>query len=413
MKKTKLYTSIMIILSLCILVSCQSKEEKQALNLEESSWEEIAEHANGQTVSMYMWGGSEVVNNYMDKYVIPEMKNQYNINLKKVPITDIADTINQLMAEKEIQKDQGSADIIWINGENFKNAKENTLLLENIAEKIPNYTKYCNTKSESNTLDFGLKTDGDEVPWGQSQFVFTYNEKYIKNPPKNMEELKQFVITNPGKFTYPAPPDFVGSAFVRMAVYEQTGGYEQYLEELTKSEIEELIKPAWKYLNEIKPYLWRAGATYPESSGKLDQLYANEEVWMTMSYNPLHSEAMVKTGQFPETTKTFLLENGTLSNTHFLAIPYNSAKKEGALMTINFLLSSDAQLKKMDSKYWGDQMVIDVDKMTEKEKIEYKRLTTSEITLSSEILKKHALPEMRARYIQFLETGWIDNVVKN
>lgn len=413
MKKLRIFMmGIALILVLCVS-GCSQEKEAEKIDIAKVSWDEILDQAKGQEVAAYMWGGSEVVNKYMDDYIAPELKSRYDIDFRRVPVTDIADTINQLLAEKEIKKENGSVDILWLNGENFKNAKENNLLAKDIMGKIPNYHMYFDTNSSENKLDFGVETDGYEIPWGRSQFVFTYDTKYVKNPPQNMKELKKFVKENPGKFTYPAPPDFTGSAFIRLALYDITGGYETYLQEHTNDELKKEIAPLWDYLNEIKPYLWRAGETYPESSGKLDQLYASGEVWMTMSYNPLHAEAMVQSGQFSKTTKTFVFENGTLSNTHFWAIPENSNQKAASLVAMNFMVSPEAQIKKLNPKYWGDQMVIDTEKLPEEMKRVYSQLDLGDSTLSSSELEENALPEMNGKYIQLIESEWVKNVAKN
>ena len=47
--------------------------------------------------------------------------------------------------------------------------------------------------------------------------------------PESAGELKEFVEKNPGKVTYPALPDFTGSAFVRNIIYEICG-YEQFMD---------------------------------------------------------------------------------------------------------------------------------------------------------------------------------------
>lgn len=413
MKKFRLFMlSIILIAGFC-MSGCSSEKTKSSVDIETAAWNEILEDAKGQEVAAYMWGGSEVVNKYMDEYVSTELKTKYDIDFKRIPVTDIADTINQLIAEKEIQKKDGSVDLLWINGENFKNAKENGLLTGEIISKLPNYELYFDKDSDENKLDFGIETEGYEVPWGRSQLVFTYNTKYVNNPPKSMAELMEFAKKNPGKFTYPAPPNFTGSAFIRLALYELTGGYEKYLGEFTRESLKPELTPLWDYLNEMKPYLWRYGETYPEGSGKLDQLYASEEIWMTMSYNPLHAEAMIQSGQFPETTKTFVLDGGTLSNTHFWAIPQNSTQKAAALVAIDFMVSPDAQIRKLNPKYWGDQMVIDVSKMSDNQLLEYKNLDLGESTLSSSELEEKALPEMNGKYIQVLEAEWTENVAKN
>ena len=52
------------------------------------------------------------------------------------------------------------------------------------------------------------------------------------------------------------------------------------------------------------------------------------------------------------------MAGGTIGNTHFVAIPYNSSAKEGAQVVANFLLSPEAQARKLDPTVWGDPTVL-------------------------------------------------------
>ena len=52
------------------------------------------------------------------------------------------------------------------------------------------------------------------------------------------------------------------------------------------------------------------------------------------------------------------MENGALSNIHILAIPWNANATAGAQVTINFLLSPEAQSRKGDLNVWGDPSVL-------------------------------------------------------
>ena len=118
------------------------------------------------------------------------------------------------------------------------------------------------------------------------------------------------------------------------------------------------MKKLWKkrqshygnYLNEIKPSLWQQGKTYPENLAKLDKLYSNGEVWMTMGYDEARAANEIKNGTFPKSTKTFVLDSGTLANTHFLTIPFNSNHKGEAKEVIDFLLSPEAQIAKFNPR---------------------------------------------------------------
>ena len=194
--------------------------------------------------------------------------------------------------------------------------------------------------------------------------------------------------------------------------YETFVCYEIYIKSIDENNIIDDSKPLWNYLNDIKPYLWQKGKTYPESLAKLDQLYSSGEVWMTMGYDEARASSEVKKGTFPKSTKTMVFDSGTLANTHFLTIPFNSPNKAGAEEVINFLLSPEAQIAKFDPKNWGDGLALDYNKLSIKDKNNVNAVDRGKSTLSEKELESHRVPEVKASYVNFLEKGWIQNVAK-
>ena len=69
----------------------------------------------------------------------------------------------------------------------------------------------------------------DESPWGAAQFVMEYDSAKVPTPPKSIAELFKWACDNKGKLTYPAPPDFTGSVFVRHVFYAAAGDYTKLL----------------------------------------------------------------------------------------------------------------------------------------------------------------------------------------
>ncbi len=183
---------------------------------------------------------------------------------------------------------------------------ENNLLYGPFTEKLPNFNKYINKNSVE--YDFGYPVKSYEAPYGKAQFVFEYDEAKIKNPPDTFEKLFQWVKNNPGRFTYPQPPDFTGSAFIRQAFYAVTGGYEQYIggynEKLFFEKVDNLIN----YLNDMKPYLWEKGINYPKDISSLDTLFERGEVDFNMSYHQAHAQSMIIDKRYKDTVKTFVME---------------------------------------------------------------------------------------------------------
>ncbi len=399
------------------LSACSSEEAgnaKDADSLLTDDWNVVQDAAKGQEVNMYMWGGSDNINDYLDEWVAPRMKEEYGIELKRVPMNDAQDIINQLLDEKVAGKTDGSMDIVWINGENFKAAKENGLLWGDFTGQLPNFNDYVDAEAPEVSEDFGEPVEGLEAPWGKAQFVLVHDENEFGNPPRSMSELAEWVKQNPGQFTYPAPPDFTGSAFVRQVLYETTGGHEQYRQPAADIEdLEERLEPMWQYLNSIEPYLWREGATYPESLAKQDQLFASGEIGMTMSYDPALAASEVLKGRFPQSTRTYLLDGGTLSNTHFLSIPFNASDKAGALIAINELMSPAAQTAKLSPENWGDLTALDLEKLSPEQQQAMNEVDLGEATLSIEELEQNRLPELSSDYIDIIEEGWTEHVAKD
>lgn len=397
----KIITLILCVFITISLSGCSNKETKSSENILNNNYEEILESAKGSSVNFYGYGGDEVMNKWFDTYVIPQMKEKYDITVKRVGM-DIDNILNQLLSEKQAGS-KGVMDVVWINGENFKTAKENDLLFGSFTAKLPNFNNYIDKESKDITTDFGTSVDGMEAPWGKAQFAVVKNTSKVSEKITNTQDLKEIVKKYPGKFTYPALPDFIGSAFVRNVVYDIVG-YEK-VKDLPEDEakVKIAIQPAIDYLNEIKPYLWNKGKTYPQTSSQLDNMYSDNEVYFNMTYSPNGVLNRIKSGEFSKDTEILEFDKGNISNTHFLAIPKNSQNKGGAMVLTDFLMSIDAQSSKSDSENWGDATVLDIEKMTKEEKSKF----------SKSIIIENSLPELKAGLVPIIEKIWIKEVLES
>lgn len=371
-------------------------------------WLDVVAHARGTTVTFYMYGGWSHVNDWIDTYVADEMKRRYDITVERVPM-DAAVFVNKLLTEKSAGQETGVIDLMWINGENFRNAMEAGLLLGPFAERLPNF-KYVNP--EEAATDFGFPTQGYESPYGKAQFVMEYDSARTRNPPRSFEELAEWVRDNPGRFTYPQPPDFTGSAFIRQAFYAVTGGYGQYLPGFDQALFDAKAPLLWDYLNAMRPHLWQEGDTYPRDSATLDTLFARGEVDLNMSYHPLHAQNKILEGTYPDTVRTFVMQGYSIYNIHYTAIAFDAPNPAGAMVLADFLLSPEAQLSKYDPANWGDSPVLDPDRLPEDVKSAFHSLDLGEATLPLAELAPHTVPEVDSAWVEALEQGWDDNVLR-
>ena len=330
LKQCLLWLTIVFILGGCASTSPTESPKNDPASY--AQWDDVLKEASGQEVNWYMWGGSEQINQWVTGYVAKEVKERYNITLNRIS-SDTADTVNKLLGEKTAGRDKdGSADLIWINGENFRTMRQADLLYTAWATTTPNNKKNVNWEDPSVAYDFGVPVNGDESPYGKAQFVMIYDSAKLPNPPKTIDGLIAWIKENPGKFTYPAPPDFTGTAFMMQWCYQTIGGYEPFLGAFDEKVFQEKWTNCWATLNEIEPFLWREGETYPEDLSAQHQLLANGEVWMSMAYNPSEASSKIEAGEFPKSVRTFVFDSGTLANTHYVAIPYNSPHKAAAMV---------------------------------------------------------------------------------
>jgi putative spermidine/putrescine transport system substrate-binding protein len=374
------------------------------------TWHEIVEEARGDTVTWFMWGGADTINTYVSDHVAGVVLRDYGITLNRVPITDAAEIVNLVLTEKEAGVTTGGAvDLIWINGENFRSMKQAGLAFCGYTGLLPN-DALVNWDNPAIANDFGVPVDGCEVPWNTVQFAFAHDSAVVADPPRDMAALLDWIKANPGRFTYPAPPDFTGSAFVRHVFLHAAGGPESLLGPFDQAKFDEVAAKTWAILNEIEPFLWREGQTYPTTVTQLNELFANGEVAFSFNYDPAQFGLAVQSGAWPETTRSFGLADGTIGNTNYTLIPFNSGNKAAAMVVQNMLLSGEAQLEKAKPEVWGAAPAIEISRATSEVQAGFAAIVQHPSVISAADLAKAALPELQADWLTAIEDGWAANV---
>lgn len=379
---------------------------------DERPWEAIVAEARGQTVDWFMYGGMPAANAYVNGYVAQQVKARYGINLRQGPVQDIAEIVGKLVIEKQAGKQSGgSVDLMWINGENFRTCKKNGLLYGPFADRLPNQ-RLVDWDRPSVANDFGEPVEGLESPWGSAQVVMIHDTARVPQPPRTVGDLLNWIKTHPGRFAYPAPPDFTGSVFVRHIFYHVSGGAQPWQGPLDQAAFDQAAAETYRVLRELAPYLWRQGQTYPESPVRLNTLFADGEVDFSFSYHPAEASRNILDGLFPDTVRTYVFDEGTIANTHFVAIPFNATDTAGAMVVANFLLSPEAQLKKAAPDVWGDFPVIDPARLPAEWRKRFEARPLGVATLPDTELQSHQLPEPPSEILIQLEQGWQQHVLK-
>jgi len=371
-----------------------------------AEWQEIVKKARGQTVYFNGWGGSDVINDYI-RWAGDQVEKRYQVKVIHVKVTDIGEVVSRILAEKSAGRDRdGSVDLMWINGENFNTMKKNSLLLPAYAQDLPNIILVDTENKRSTLYDFTVPVEGLEVPWGMAQLVFLYNTDMVHSTPQSMQDLLIFAKNNPGRVSYPAPPNFFGTTFIKQALLELVDDQSVLYKPVPAVDFERLTTPLWDYLDLLHPYLWRKARAFPANAPEMKRLLNDSEIFISLSFNPSDASNAIATGELPDSIRTYIHQAGTVGNTHFVAIPYNASAPEGALVFANFLLSPQAQARKSDPNLWGDPTVLSLSKLSPEELQLFNSVPRGIATLSPEELGT-VLLEPHPSWVTALEKAWL------
>lgn len=373
-----------------------------------ADWPTVLEEARGETVYWNAWGGAENINAYIG-WVGDEVAARFGVKLVHVKLEDTATAVSTVLSEKTAGKtEDGRVDLVWINGENFAAMKRQDLLLSpGWAEKLPN-RKYVDVDGKPTIrTDFTVPVDGQESPWGMAKLVFFHDTARTSaaEMPKSISELVDWTRRNPGRFTYPQPPDFTGSTFLKQVLVESVVDRSVLSKDAASVDADAILAPVLATLDALTPNLWRGGKAYPRNYPALKQLLADREVDIMFAFNPAEASNAIAAGELPDTVRPFTFTGGTLANTHFVAIPFNAAARAGALVVADFLISPEAQARKQDPEVWGDPTVLAMAKLSPSDRARFNALDLGIATPRPEELGP-AMDEPHPSWMSKLEVEW-------
>ena len=366
------------------------------------SWSQIEAQARGQTVYFNAWGGGDAINAYI-QWAGAEVLQRYGVKVEHVKVSDTADVVKRVRNEKAAGKLDGSVDMVWINGENFLTMKREGLLFGPFAERLPSFAFVDVQGKPTTRIDFSEPVEGMEAPWGMAQLTFMADRKRVPQPPRSMTELLAFAKAHPGRVTYPRPPDFHGTTFVKQALLELNSDRAALYKPVTPEALAKATAPLWSYLDALHPHLWRAGKQFPQNAAAVRQMMADGELLLALTFNPNEAANEIAAKRLADSVTSYQFSSGTVGNTHFLAIPVNARAKEGAQVFINFLLSAQAQARKADIAVWGDPTVLALDKLPPAQRALFAaKPLPGQVELSAP-----AIPEPHGSWVDPLEKEWL------
>jgi len=385
------------------------------LNLDD--WESVVAAARGQTVNWYLWGGSESINRFVDEFYGATLQERYGITLNRVPLADTVDAVNQVLSEKEAGVEAGAVDVIWINGENFLPLKQADMLLPDWSRSIPN-ASLVDWENPAIYLDFGEPVEGYESRWSSAQFQLIYDSARMGEDelPRSYAGLLEWAKANPGRFTYiaPGPGAFQGTRFVKGALFELSGDAKQWLaydEQVWAEQAPNL----WAYLNELKPYLWRQGETYPKDENELHSLFANGEVDFSITQAIAGPGPLIAQGLVPETARAFVFDDYMIGDFNYLAIPRNASNQAAALVLANLILEPELQAAQiLPENGFGLGYAIDMVRVTDQAQLDALEAAQTQLGAAAtpaEDLAASLVGDSAGAYQTLVEEGWRQNVL--
>jgi putative thiamine transport system substrate-binding protein len=362
-----------------------------------ADWPAVEAAARGTTVDFYAWGGETHINDYI-AWAGEAVAARYGVTLRQVKLADTAEAVARVLAETVAGETRGAVDLVWINGENFAAMKEKNLLLAGRwVEKLPNRRLVDPAYAAAIESDFGVPTDAMEAPWGRAQLVFLYDSARTAEPPRSLDALLAFAAAHPGRFAYPQPPDFLGTAFLKQILLDRVPDpavLRAPAGDGAAALVRDTLLPV---LRELHRSLWRGGAAFPRNVAEVRRLFADGEIDLALTFNPSDAAAEIAKGLLPPTVRITAFDTGTLGNVHFVAIPHNAADKAGALVVANFLLSPEAQARKADPAVWGDPTVLAIAALPD---------TVREALPDGPVVAVPVLPEPHASWTAVIEAVW-------
>lgn len=369
-----------------------------------ADWSGVLAAARGQTVYWNAWGGDPRTNDFI-AWVGQQVQERYGVTVEQVKLTDTAEALSRVIAEKAAGRDEGGAvDLIWINGPNFLAMKEAGLLHGPFVADLPNARFVDLSPGAPAALDFTVPVEGLEAPWRLAKFVFAHDSARV-TPPASMAGFVDWAAAHPGRMTHPHPSNFMGATFLKQALVELAPDPAALQAPVTEESYAVAADVLWQWYDALRPHMWREGTAFPENESVQAQMLNDAEIDIAMFFDPAAPAALIEQGLLPESARVFVPAGGTIGNVSFVAIPYNAAHREGAMVVADFLLDPATQARMQDITVLGSFPVLDPARLDEAARAAFAALPTAPALPALDDLGP-TLPEPHPSWMTRLTGDW-------
>lgn len=391
--KKKLMWLMLLLGTLTMLSACKELPNVGSAEVTPNEWQLILDSSKKTTLNVYHDYKDKLATTWMDTVMVPYMEEQLGVKVILNPL-NVDEYLKKLKNEKVNEVAIGNADLFILTESGFAKLKDAGVLYGPFKNKLPNVS--LNQVGESYELSWldGKPIDNLAVQIGKNQLTLFFDEDQMETPPLTIQELRTYVKANPGKFTFPSLSTPEGKAFVATLAASLCDQKKLYEGKLSVADQERLYAPVLTYLRDIQPAMWMQGKQLPKSTTEMDTLFKGGQIAFSMGLNQNWATTMIKEEKYPDGAKAFIFTTGTTGYGQYVAIPFNSANKSGAMAVVNELLGGEMQGSKYNPKSWGNLPSVDPMKMEKTESAKITKAGVKRNALKEEELAAARLPQV-------------------
>ncbi len=319
-------------------------------NLNKDNFHEVLEPRARVEGTLVFYDFTESFTPLFQDHIIPAWQRDYpDIEVQYFSVDGDA-AVQQLIAARTAGQ-PSPVDVFFIPNGSVRTADE-----AGIIANLPLNTMLPSAQDlaeEAATVSRGYEHGGKNVPFHRNQTAMGYDTRFVdaETAPRTFDALLAYAKADPGTVAVTSPArGGSGSGFLESAILHFAS--DECLEKIYDYAISEADAKAWADSECLDPVMAYFDELIPEvevTNGNSDTLtlIANGEahigtVWEDMAYD------FMGRGLLPPTVRLLILDDGQVGDGDGLVIPSGAQHPAAGLLFIDFLLSDEIQLMKLE-----------------------------------------------------------------